>query len=145
MWTSLKRLLGMGPPRTDRELGRAGENRAAHLLRRAGYRILERNVRVRFGEADLVCVDPDGVTIVVVEVKTRRPGASGSVQGAAVAPEAAVHSGKRRKLLAITRSLVRANGWEGRPVRIDTIAIEWREGHQPPLARHHVNAVIDER
>ena len=141
MWEILRKLLRAGPPRNDRELGRAGERHAASLLKRAGYRIIERNVRVAAGEADIVCVDPDGVTIVMVEVKTRRQGTAGSAQGAGVAPEASVHAHKRKKLLAVMRSLSKANGWDGRPVRIDTIAVEWQEGGAGPIVRHHVNAV----
>jgi putative endonuclease len=137
----LSRLWKRGEPRDTRGLGRAGERHAAKLLKRAGYRILGRNVRVRNGEADLVCEAPDGDTIVVVEVKTRRPGAAESVQGAAVPPEASVHSAKRRKLLAVAETLVRANGWRGRPVRIDVVAVEWLEGHHPPAVRHYVDAV----
>ena len=46
----------------------------AKLLKRAGYRIVGRNVHVPMGEADLVCVAPDRRTVVVVEVKSRRVG-----------------------------------------------------------------------
>ena len=128
-------------PRSEAELGRAGERAAARLLRGGGYKVLGRNVRLRTGEADLVCLAPDRQTIVVVEVKTRRRGADQSIQGEAIAPEASVHQHKRRKLLAVTRTLVRANGWEGRRVRIDVVAVEWpSDGHDPEL-RHHVNAV----
>ncbi len=52
--------------------GRRGEElAAAHLLRR-GFRILDRNVRSRYGEIDLVACD-DAV-LAFVEVKTTRRG-----------------------------------------------------------------------
>jgi len=51
------------------ELGRAGEDVAARHLRDAGYRILERNWRCRFGEIDLIA--GRGELTVFVEVKTR--------------------------------------------------------------------------
>ncbi|MEX2219274.1 MAG: YraN family protein [Phycisphaerales bacterium] len=129
-------------PRDDRELGRLGERHAARLLRRAGYTVLGRNIRVPAGEADLVCLAPDRATIVIVEVKTRRPGAATSAQGSAVPPEASIHRGKQRKLLEVARSLSRANGWEGRAVRIDIVAIDWQEGQRPPVVRHFVDAMV---
>lgn len=138
-WVS--RIAGAGRPRTDRDLGRAGERAAARLLKRSGYRILGRNVRLRIGEADLVCLAPDRATLVVVEVKTRRRGADRSVLGEIMPPEASVHQHKRAKLAAVARALVRANGWEGRTVRIDVVAIEWPDRGGKPTLRHHPGAV----
>src|SRR4029453_11543031 len=65
-----------------RTLGQAAEDAAASFLRRAGLVVVERNVRFRQGEIDLVCRD-EGV-VVFVEVKCRRatwgdaPAAAGS-------------------------------------------------------------------
>ena len=142
MLAGLRRALGkLRVPRSDKELGAAGERRAARLLKRGGYRIVGRNVRVPIGEADLVCLAPDRATIVVVEVKTRRRGAGLSVLGETVPPEASVHSQKRRKLRAVARSLTRANGWQGRAVRIDVVAVEWPSDGSEPVMRHHIGAV----
>lgn len=142
MWSWLRALVGRDGSTATGRLGRRGERHAAKLLKRAGYRVLGRNVRVRVGEADLVCLDPDGSTVVIVEVKTRWPQGAGSEQGASIAPEASVHVAKRRKLLAVARSLVRSNGWEGRPVRIDVVAVEWLGEGREPVVRHHVDAVV---
>lgn len=138
------RFLGRTPA-TTKALGRAGERRAARLLKRSGYRMIGRNVRVAAGEADLVCLDPDGRTVVIVEVKTRLRGTGRSLLGETIAPEASVHQHKRRKLLAVTRNLVRANGWEERPVRIDVVAVEWPAAGGSPTLRHHKNAVAPDR
>ena len=51
-------------------LGRAAEDAAAAHLARAGFRVVERNVRLGHGEIDLVCRDGD--VVVFVEVKCRR-------------------------------------------------------------------------
>jgi putative endonuclease len=138
----LRRLAGRIDPADDKALGRAGERAAARLLRRSGYRILGRNVRLEIGEADLVCLAPDRATIVVVEVKTRRRGANRSLLGEIVPPEASVHSHKRRKLGAVARALARSNGWLERPVRIDVVAVEWPSDGAKPTLRHHIDAVI---
>jgi putative endonuclease len=52
-------------------LGRHGEDLAAEHLRKAGYRILERNVRTRHGEIDIIA--EDGECLVFVEVERWRP------------------------------------------------------------------------
>lgn len=49
--------------------GRIGEDLASTFLASHGYRIIERNFRVRGGELDLVAYD--GNTLVFIEVKTR--------------------------------------------------------------------------
>ena len=119
-------------------LGPAGEKLAARLLKRNGYLILGRNVRVPMGEADLVAVTPDRQTAVIVEVKTRRIG-HGDLHPDQRVPEASVTAEKRGKLMLIARHLARANRWK-RPPRIDVVAVEWpAEGK--PTVRHHVNAV----
>ena len=53
-------------------LGRAAESLVAVRLRRAGWRIVERNARTRTGEIDIVGLD--GSTLVFVEVKAGRLG-----------------------------------------------------------------------
>lgn len=127
-------------PRTDKALGRAGERLAARHLRRAGYSILGRNIRVQVGEADLVCLAPDRSTLVIVEVKTRRRGAGRAPISELVPPEASVHAHKRSKLAAVARTLIRANKWQDRAIRIDIIAIEWPDDGSTPTIRHHQGA-----
>lgn len=51
------------------ELGRWGEELAAHHLVEKGYSLLEKNVYSKHGEIDLIMLD--GETLVFVEVKTR--------------------------------------------------------------------------
>ncbi len=119
------------------ELGRRSESLAAEHLRKLGYTLLGRNVRLRWGEADIVCEAPDRRTIVVVEVKSREAGGeSGSKQ---IAPEVAVNRAKRRRLVAIARSLQRSNGWTDRPIRIDVVAVDWVQGRA--TVRHYPGAV----
>lgn len=134
---ALGRLFASGSRRDP--LGSAGERAAARLLRRKRFRILARNVRLRFGEADLLCLAPDRRTIVVVEVKTRHtrphPGAH-----APPPPEASITPDKRRKLIAVLNHLARANRWTDRPLRIDVVAVEWPDSGDPTL-RHHEGAV----
>src|SRR3954471_11045996 len=57
-------------PPTRAETGRRGEELAASHLRRRGFAILDRNVRSRYGEIDLIACD--GHVLAFVEVKTTR-------------------------------------------------------------------------
>ena len=60
----------MSDPR--RALGALGERLAAEHLERAGYRIVERNYRTRYGELDIVASGER--CLVFCEVKTSAPG-----------------------------------------------------------------------
>ncbi len=128
---SVRRLLTPKPL----PLGARGERHAASYLRRQGFRILGRNVRVAPGEADLVALDPDRLTIVIVEVKTRL------LSGDHPPPEASITAHKRRKLHAVAQAVVRRGKWQSRPIRIDVIAIDWPVGKTAPVLRHRRAAV----
>lgn len=65
--------MGSPPPSSQdprRALGLLGEDLAAEHLRRLGFVIVDRNVRTRHGEIDLIAFD--GRSLVFAEVKTRR-------------------------------------------------------------------------
>ncbi len=117
-------------------LGPAGERAAEKFFKARDYKILVRNARVPMGEADLLVEAPDGRTIILVEVKSRRLDAQRPDPPA----EAAITGAKRRKLVAILRHLARANHWRGRPLRIDVIAVDFLNG-EPVEVRHHPGAV----
>ncbi len=60
-------------------LGRVGERHAVEHLERRGFVILDRNYRTRWGELDVVACDDE--RIVFCEVKTRRSGGGGPLDG----------------------------------------------------------------
>jgi putative endonuclease len=105
---------GAGDPR--RALGAAGESAAARHLATRGYRIVEANVRCRFGEIDLVAIDA-GV-VVIVEVKGNR----GRKYGA---PEEMVTPAKQRRLTRLAAWYLQRRGWLGRSARFDVVAVDW--------------------
>ncbi len=57
------------PGRKSKDVGLYGEDLARWELERQGYRIIDRRVRIRLGEIDIVA--RDGPVLVFVEVKTR--------------------------------------------------------------------------
>lgn len=122
-----------------RAIGRRGERAAARFLRRRGFRVLGRNVRSRRGEADLVCLDPDGRTIVIVEVRSRRLPAHPDRRD--LPPEASVRSAKIEQVRRVAATIRSSNGWLDRPCRIDFVAVEWVGRSRRAIVRHHVNAM----
>lgn len=56
--------------------GKRGEDLAASYLQKQGFKILDRNFRIRGGEIDIVGIDGD--TLAFIEVKTRSSSVFGS-------------------------------------------------------------------
>lgn len=102
----------MADPR--RSIGQAAEEAAARWLARAGLAVLERNVRFREGEIDLVCREGD--VVVFVEVKCRRPHWG---EG----PGEAISWDKRRRLIRLAQQYLRARRLEGARCRFDVAAV----------------------
>ena len=97
-----------------RSIGQAAEDAAARWLAAAGLAVLERNVRFREGEIDLVCRDRD--VIVFVEVKCRRA-SWGEGPGDAVAWH------KRRRLIRLAQHWLRARRLDQARCRFDVVAV----------------------
>jgi putative endonuclease len=117
-------------------IGRAAEDLVAGRLVVAGYEILERNARTRYGELDLIALD--GHTLVFVEVKAGR-------EGSAYGPERPVLAVDRRKQQRIRRL---AAAWmaEHRNVpyftgiRFDAIGVTYGGAGRPIDFEHIKNA-----
>jgi putative endonuclease len=99
-------------------LGGLAESVAARLLRRAGYRVIGRNLAVPGGELDMVVQRRD--VIAVVEVRSRTAGDGFS-------PEASVDAGKRRRVIAAGRRWLAAHPGLVRraAIRFDVVAVEF--------------------
>ncbi|HTO54036.1 MAG TPA: YraN family protein [Myxococcota bacterium] len=117
-------------PRDTRALGRAGEDLACEFLQRAGFRILARNVHLRYAELDVVALD--GPTLVFVEVRLRRGARFG---GAAES----VDLRKQRRIAAAAAELLASRRLPRMPrVRFDVVAID--ASCAPPRVSHHRDA-----
>ena len=103
----------------SRELGRLGEDYACQWLRQRNWRILARNWRSRFGELDIIALDPEAI-LVFVEVKTRRTGRFGSPEQA-VGPRKQTHL--RRAAVQWLISHDRDPGARHRGTRFDVISL----------------------
>jgi putative endonuclease len=94
--------------------GREAENRAAAILKAAGFEILARNLRTRSGEIDVVA--RDGATLVIVEVRYRCEHV--------VAAWRSLSLRKRRSLLrAAGEARARLGVRLGIPIRFDVVLV----------------------
>jgi putative endonuclease len=87
---------------------------AARALAERGYRVVDRNVRLRGGELDLVCRDADA--FVFCEVKARFPAALGGA-------EEALTAAKLRRLTRLAATYLARVGRREAPYRIELIAV----------------------
>jgi putative endonuclease len=95
-------------------LGDFGEAWAVGYLTRLGYRIVDRKVRFRRGEIDLVAWQE--ATLVFVEVKCRRSTAYGS-------PQASITRPRYERLAAAIDSYLQDRDLEPEAFRIDVVAM----------------------
>jgi putative endonuclease len=96
-------------------LGAEGESLACGKLESLGYRIIERNYRIRSGEIDIVA--DDGGTIVFVEVKTKTSGDFGD-------PVDEVTPQKQRQLVSMGEFYATYCLPPDTPCRFDVVAVD---------------------
>jgi len=114
-------------PLDRQRLGSAAEERAARLLRLAGYHIVARNFRCRMGELDIVA--RRGTLLIIAEVRLRSGGGFGGAG-------ASITAAKRARIVRAARFLLaREPRLAALAVRFDTLRlsssdgpIEWIEG-----------------
>lgn len=120
-------------PTTDprKTLGLKGEDAAARFLERCGYAILDRNVRTRAGEIDLVA--KQGKTLVFVEVKTGK-----DLLGDP--PQASVNTRKQHRLGRLATGYLRAKRLREVPCRFDVVSVIVNDEGGVKAIRHFPNA-----
>ena len=104
-----------------RQLGRRGEDLAAHHLQRAGWRIVKRNYRIRDGEIDLIAAR--GGTLVFCEVKTLVD--RGSTARGPANPVESVDHRKQAQVRRLARAWLAENAGRLRAsdLRLDVIGV----------------------
>jgi putative endonuclease len=118
--------------RGRRELGQAGEAAAEAFLRGRGWRLVERDVRLRNGQIDLVMMD--GSCLVLVEVKARRGDGFGL-------PQEAVLGRKLAKLRELAETYHQLHPRLGDERRVDVVAVHLARAGGPPRCEHIPNVV----
>ena len=105
------------------ELCKKGEALAGKLLKKSGYKILQRNYVSRYGEIDIVAYDKG--TISFVEVKTRQSENYGP-------PELAVTKEKRKRIVRTALHYMATNKIEDIDYRFDVVSILFKENDNKP-------------
>lgn len=102
--------------------GQLAENLVEHMLRKKGYRIVGKNVRLAGGELDLIAKDQG--TLVFIEVKARRGDQFG---GAAYA----ITTRKKRQIIKLALCYLSKHGGTNTQCRFDAILVEETHEHSP--------------
>lgn len=109
-----------------RQFGNSAEKLAARFLISKGMKIIKNQYQTRAGEIDLIARDGD--EIVFVEVKARRGHEFGY-------PEESVTQTKLRKIQTTAELFLQKNRLQGAPYRIEVVAIEYQDGHDPIITQ----------
>ncbi len=113
--------------RRRKSLGEQGEDLAAKALKRAGYRILERNLHLGRYEIDILAQEGD--TVAFVEVKTRR--ADGEFQ-----PEDNVTYKKRLHISRAARIYISRQNDDSVYYRFDIVSVLAPDKGKPSITIH---------
>ena len=108
----------------NKDLGARGEDYACKVLRKKGYKIIDRNVRFNRGELDIIARKKGVISF--VEVKTR----SGSDFGG---PAAAITPAKQKKLTELAMMWLDQHNLTESPARFDVVALLMPEGEKPEV------------
>ena len=111
---------------TRAEIGALGERLATDHLTGLGLCILARNWRCRYGELDVIAVDPFADTVVFVEVKTRTGDGFGGLAQAVT-----VQKARRLRRLAAIWLATQDRRWAA--VRIDVVGVRIGRRRTPEI------------
>lgn len=119
-------------------LGKRGEQAAAIMLRRKGYRILAAGESDRGGEIDLIALDRRTLgrpSVVFVEVKTQGTSRAGN-------PAERVDADKQQRLTRAALRYLKRNKLLEHRARFDVVAVWWTDSvsAEPQRIEHYVNA-----
>jgi putative endonuclease len=114
------------------DVGARGEKLAADLLKKRGYKIIQKNFRCREGEIDIIA--QKGECLVFVEVRTKKNTAFGT-------PEESVTLSKREKLISLANAYLQAYDKPPQSWRIDVVAVELTRDNRVSRLEHIENAV----
>ena len=111
---------------TRAEIGALGEQLAVEHLLALGLQVVDRNWRCRYGELDVIAVDPAGPAVVFVEVKTRTTDRFGGVVQA-VTPD------KVRRLRRLAGLWLAGQDERWAAVRIDVVGVRIGRRRDPEI------------
>lgn len=102
---------------SKRLIGTKFEEKAAHELLKKGYEILEKNVNYRWGEIDIIAVDPGKKELVFVEVRHR-------AQNSMTSAEESVSKTKQVRLKRAINTYLVSSQYDQRGLKLDGVRID---------------------
>lgn len=113
-------------------IGQIGEDLAGQYLLRNGYTILEQNLKVPFGEIDIIAEKKN--CICFIEVKSRKSNKYGL-------PEEAITPIKKKKIIKVAQFYIKKKQIKNKLFRFDVISIKF-DRYLLREIRHITNAFI---
>ncbi len=108
---------------TNLQTGNYGETLACKYLESLGYKIIERNFRIRGGEVDIIAME--GEYLIFVEVKARHSHEYGL-------PVESITPWKIKALKKSAAFYCMKIDWGNKPYRIDMVSIDFAQSKQNP-------------
>lgn len=108
---------------SNTDTGNQGESLACDYLKKQGYKVLERNFRIRGGEIDIIARDKD--FLVFVEVKTRYTHEYGL-------PVDSITPWKIKFLLKSALFYIQKIKWGDKQYRLDALCIDYADNRENP-------------
>lgn len=124
--------------RATKSIWTRGEDAAARHMKRLGYKVLARNLRLPVGEIDILCLERASGTIVIVEVKAR---AYNEHTRKHIDPMSSITKKKQLKLLLLARTIKHMPAYAEAPIRIDAISVRFEYGRRKPIITHYPSCV----
>lgn len=119
----------------NKQVGTLGEDIAASFLISKGYHILERNMRLRSGEIDIIARSSRD-TLVFVEVKCRVGDRYGK-------PYESVTQGKLRRMSKVIQYYLLKNHLHDSKLAIEVVSIILHDDRSIDTIRHFQNIPLD--
>lgn len=107
-----------------------GEDLACEYLKKKGYKIIERNYRIKYTEVDIICVKKN--VLVFAEVKTRTTDKFGS-------PLEQISSKKIKNLVRTAEFYSKSNPNLPKSLRIDAISVKLEKSGESYKIEHIKN------
>lgn len=109
-----EKLLSKNSYKKATDIGKAGELFAEKILKKSGYKIIEKNFNARVGEIDIIA--RDGEFVAFIEVKLRKTESFGT-------PAEMIDKRKIEKILKASKIYIMKNNLYDTPVRFDAVLI----------------------
>ena len=100
-----------------RALGQHYEQQAAHFLLKKGYQLIAQNITYRWGEIDLIALDPHANELVFCEVRHRHPQAW-------LRPEESIGPHKQKCLYRAIEAFLQSREWKQRGLKLNGMRID---------------------